>query len=505
MLRDGLSLRSKMVLVFLVPTLLIVLLYGLMAYFSARQGLEDELAERLVAVGSTLSADLSQGVDAEQIARLDATKGRVLARLREKLVRVRERAGVARIVLFDPNFLTLVDTAESTQFGDPAFVVGADRMEIAQTFSGGRSTTSPLFSGADGQLYKTAYVAVLHEGRPVAALAVEAGADNFSLLTDFARALVLLGGLGLVLMAVVSRWFAGLLTRPLNRLVEATRRLAGPVGPGQEAGPAPGGDEIAYLSRSFEEMRQHIEGRDLQMKMMLSGIAHEVRNPLGGMELMLGLLQEDLDRGGRTEEGRHQGEMVRRIRREVDCLGKVVTEFLDFARQQRPTLERFEASRLAQEIAGLLAGELLARECTLEVEVAPPGLELVADREQLRRALLNVVQNACQACGPGGRIRLLADLVDGELGARRIVVEDNGPGMSAELREKVWTPFFTTREKGSGLGLSLVREIVARHGGEVDVSSAVGEGTQVIFVLPFDAGVVGDERPAPSIPEGWLG
>jgi len=263
---------------------------------------------------------------------------------------------------------------------------------------------------------------------------------------------------------------------------------------------APDGDEIAFLGRAFEEMRRSIVGRDHQMQMMLSGIAHEVRNPLGGMELFCGLLAEDL----RSAEGPEADQMldkVAKIQRELDYLDRVVNDFLDFARNVPPDLERFEARALLADIEDLLQGEVGDAGCRLDLSCDPEDVDLTADRQKLRRALINVVRNAYQACGDGGQISVLVQ-TDGP-GARRIVVRDDGPGIPPERIAEVLTPFFTTKEKGSGLGLALSQRILEQHGGELRVESEAGAGTTIEFVLPFDDGLAAAR--AQEVPQGWLG
>jgi nitrogen fixation/metabolism regulation signal transduction histidine kinase len=342
-------------------------------------------------------------------------------------------------------------------------------------------------------------VPITHEGSVVAALGVEASAEYFDLLTNFASVLTVLAILAVFLVVLAGTVFSRRLVRPINQLVGAAQRL----GKGEWEDPVDvraEGDEIAFLAGAFEEMRRDIVSRDRQMQMMLSGIAHEVRNPLGGMELFCGLLAEDLESSEFEGEQTEMLLKVNKIQRELDYLERVVTDFLDFARDIPPDLERFAATELLDDLGDLLDAEIGNAGCAIETEVEPEHLEMTADRQKLRRALINVVRNAYQACGEGGRIRIVAR-ADGP--ARRIIeVVDNGPGISDEKVEEVLTPFYTTKEKGSGLGLALTQRIVEQHGGSLEIDSNEEEGTTVRFVLRFDPDV---EKAAPEVPEGWLG
>ncbi|QDG50657.1 HAMP domain-containing histidine kinase [Persicimonas caeni] len=502
------SLRNKLIGVFLVPTLLIVLVYGFLAYFAARQGLEDELGKRLVAVGQTLSADMSESIEAAQIARLEPSKKRVLERLRDKLRQTREQTEVRRVFLFDRDMKSLVDTRQGVSFGQQLYEVEADRVEVGRTFDTGKPTTSVLFRDEQGTFYKTGYAPITQDGQVIAAIGVEGSAQYFELLRNFASMLTVLGGVGLLLVVVAGTLFSRALVKPVNRLVDAARRLGegdfeAPVADGGDD-TSPGeaaeeGDEIAFLASSFEEMRKNILSRDRQMQMMLSGIAHEVRNPLGGMELFCGLLREDLEEEPDTEETRQKLDKLDKIRRELTYLEKVVKDFLDFARNVPLELERFPAGEFADEVCGLLAGEVDEAGCALSVEV-DDELELSADRERLRRAVINLIRNAYQACDGSGTITLAVSARGDD--TREIAVRDDGPGIPAEKVEEILTPFFTTKEKGSGLGLALTKQIVSQHGGRMEIDSEVGVGTVVRIVIPFDPDVKPVEQ---QIPEGWLG
>lgn len=493
------SLMAKVLTVFAIPTLILVVVYGSLAYFAGSRGLEDELGARLVAIGESISAEMSDDFEAKQIARLDAEKTRTLENLRDRLEAVRERTGVRRIYLFGTDQRSIVDTRDGVAFGDRLYALEADQVELSRTIEGAESSRSVLFTGEDGTRYKTGYAPITLEGEVIAVVGVEGSAEYFAVLNEFATALILVGLLGLLLVIVSGTIFARRLTRPVNRLVEAARRLGrgewdDPVAP-KDADPR--GDEIQFLAHAFDEMRLDVRSRDRQMQMMLSGIAHEVRNPLGGMELFCGLLEEDIRANESDTDRLEKLDKVAKIQRELTYLERVVTDFLDFARDVPLEVERFDAAGFADELGGLLEGEAIDCGLSLVFDVSD-GLELTGDRSKLRRALINVIRNACQAMDDG---RIVVSFT--ERGDDRVIeVADDGPGIPPEALDDILTPFFTTKEKGSGLGLALTRNIIEEHGGQMRIESVVGEGTCVTFELPFDESLRSEGR---EIPEGWLG
>jgi len=233
-------------------------------------------------------------------------------------------------------------------------------------------------------------------------------------------------------------------------------------------------DEIAVLAETLEEMRASLRARDERMQMMLSGIAHEVRNPLGGIELFAGLLREEVS--GDAEKTAH----VARIERELEHLKTVVAQFLEYSRRPPPELARVDCRALLEDVRDVLGKDLADAEvlCTLDVTGAPAAR---ADVNQLRRALLNLGRNAIQATPRGGKVELGAQNGEGRV---RIAVRDSGDGIAAGHLPNIFLPFYTTKEKGTGLGLAFVRDIARDHGGDVTCESTPGHGATFTIELP---------------------
>jgi signal transduction histidine kinase len=193
------------------------------------------------------------------------------------------------------------------------------------------------------------------------------------------------------------------------------------------------------------------------------------------MTLFAGILHDEIEAG--DERRAH----VERIRKELGYLERVVNEFLEFARRPRPELAPVAIDELLAEVAELARTDALA----VGVEVGAPLVASV-DRGQLRRAVLNLARNAVQAGAAAGHtgdgaVTLRASTRAG--GELAIAVWNRGAEIPPEASGKLFEPFYTTREKGTGLGLAFVREIAVDHGGRVEVESAGGETTFTI-VLP---------------------
>jgi signal transduction histidine kinase len=221
-------------------------------------------------------------------------------------------------------------------------------------------------------------------------------------------------------------------------------------------------------------MRKQLAERDAKMQQMLAGIAHEVRNPLAGMTLFADILKDELPA---PDERRSH---VEKIQRELGYLERVVNDFLEYARRPRPELATVPLAELMAEVAQMAS----TPELTIAVEPGGPP-DVQADRAQLRRAWLNLARNAVQAAVAAGHagdavVKLSARTHGGE---HWLSVWNRGKEIAAETSGKLFEPFYTTREKGTGLGLAFVRDIAADHGGRVELVSADGETTFSV-VLP---------------------
>jgi signal transduction histidine kinase len=468
-----------------VPTALALCAFGVLAHEVARHVLEDELGRRL-----GLAAAGAAGMNLpEQLAALGDSDPQSLtySNVRRKLNLARLRFDVRRVTLVSRDLVARGDTEGRIPDGSAAHEFEADRLEMGAAAEGG-PRTSPLFEGHDGLPYKRAYAAISAEGgggavaggrdRVLGFVVVEASADYFVALRVFRRRLLLGGAAALLTTLLVTSLLARRISRPVVDLAVAAERIGR--GELDEPVTATTRDEVGFLARTLDAMRSALKARDERLQMMLAGIAHEVRNPLGGLELYAGLLRDALaDQPERLDE-------LRRIDRELNYLKRVVNEFLDYARRPALNVTVVAVADLFKEVVELASSEHLRISA-----VAPAGLAVRADELQLRRALINLANNAVAAAlqahpAGGAQVELRAEGPDNIEGAARIriQIDDNGRGVAADLRERIFTPFFTTREKGTGLGLAFVKEIIADHGAEMRVGSSPSGGARFEFELP---------------------
>jgi len=228
--------------------------------------------------------------------------------------------------------------------------------------------------------------------------------------------------------------------------------------------------DLTDLRRAEQELRR--ADRLAELGALAAQLAHEVRNPLAAMRGSAQLLAENAP----PEAERLAGILTR----EADRLDALVGDFLAFARPPAPVRRSCDLDDLLRQTVDLLATDPLATGVSLEV--TPGGLAAEVDADQIRQVLLNLLRNALAAAGKGGRVRAFFSRVDG---LTRIHVWDSGGSISTADLPHIFEPFFTKRQGGTGLGLSTVHSIVRAHGGEIQVTSSPGQGTE--FVVGFAA------------------
>ena len=226
-----------------------------------------------------------------------------------------------------------------------------------------------------------------------------------------------------------------------------------------------------------ETMIEHQKGQQA-----LGGLAHEIRNPLTAINARLYSLQRALS----EESAEHHDADV--IRSEIDRLDRIVNDYLKLARPAEPRLVTLKSGELLDEVRDLLGPDLQRKEIALKVDSGQDG-SFRGDPQQLKQVLINLVQNAAEAIGHDGAITLRSRhgkvrLKDQRTQAVLIEVEDTGPGIPPDVQEKLFDPFFSTKEHGTGLGLPIAARILEKHQGTLQFETRVGRGTVFRVVLP---------------------
>ncbi|CAG0979849.1 two-component system, NtrC family, sensor kinase [Methylophilaceae bacterium] len=264
------------------------------------------------------------------------------------------------------------------------------------------------------------------------------------------------------------------LTDFANRFIRSPSNLRPPAG-----GPA----EINTMSKAFAQMIEDLERSNAHLTRaaklavvgeMAAAMSHEVRTPLG---ILRSSAQVLLREPSLTREGR---EVCGFIISETERLNKLVSTLIDTARPRQPEFRPADIAELTQQAVAMLRVQAEKKSIALTLETADPVM-IACDSEQIMQVLLNLLLNAIQILPNGGKIQVSVRQVGNNAEIR---VADNGPGIPPEQREQVFDPFFTQRAGGIGLGLAVVRQIVAAHHGEIIVGESAMKGAEFRLLLP---------------------
>jgi signal transduction histidine kinase len=327
------------------------------------------------------------------------------------------------------------------------------------------------------------------DGKTVAiveAAVSDGGADAVVWNVTVKAALVAAGAIGIVV--VIGLFVARRTARDLDRLGEGARRAAH--GDLDHRVQVRSADEVGEVANAFNLMMEDLKTakerlviaeRIAAWQEIARRLAHEIKNPLTPIQMAMDTLRKSWKKQ-HPQFGEIVEESTTTVLEEADRLKHIVTEFSDFARMPKPELVRVDLNDVVRSSLALYQG-------TIATELDPRAPALDADKNQLNQMLLNLVENARDAIGSrdGGRIVVSTKLAGDRA---QIVVEDNGPGVPGELKDKVFAPYFTTKldKGGTGLGLAIVHRIVSDHGGRITIGDAAGGGARFTIELPLRDG-----------------
>ena len=404
------------------------------AYGGVRTALEAEFGRRLETLARTAASQVS-AADLRD-AQLMGEDGSGYLALQVLLEELRSSTGLAAAAALDSTGAALYDTRGPEHHHEMSRLDTLAHGSLAQALAG-RPSVTPIYRVA-GQELRAGLATIRGDGHVAGVVAVESRVDYLAVLDGFRRTLLLatsLSALGIAVLALV-------IIRVVGSAAALERRLSR-------------AENLAAMGR------------------LTATLAHEIKNPLAiirGSAQRLGKLDPKAERWARS------------VVEETDRLTRTVGRYLQFARGETGPTGPGDVAQALNETLDLLEGEFRARRANLDRPTgAPASLPVRLDNESLKQVFLNLMLNALEAVGEGGRLAVaIAERRD------RIEVSfaDNGPGIPAETLRQLGNPFITTKARGSGLGLFLSRRLVRSGGGELVIDSAVGRGTTCTVRLP---------------------
>jgi len=303
-------------------------------------------------------------------------------------------------------------------------------------------------------------------------------------------AALFVGGAGILVAILLSNWAAGRVTRPIEQLAEAAREVA--AGNLSTRVDITSSDEIGDLAQAFNRMTTDLleqkerlvqTERVAAWRELARRLAHELKNPLFPLQLTV----ENLIRARQQNPQMFDEifpESSSTLLAEISNLKAIIGRFGEFSRMPQPVFERIDLNQLVQGVARLFqaqfrASEVTAIHCQLDLDPSLPPI--AADPQLLHRALSNLVLNAMDAMPTGGTLALRTrPAPDGAT----LEVSDSGIGLSSEECDRIFTPYYTSKQHGTGLGLAIVQSVISDHHGKIGVRSQANQGTTFLIELP---------------------
>ena len=297
-----------------------------------------------------------------------------------------------------------------------------------------------------------------------------------------------IAGLGIIFAVLASLWIAARISRPIEELARAAGQVA--AGDWETRVEIRSLDEVGALARSFNNMvRQLAEQRDRLVQTervaawreLARRLAHELKNPLMPLQITV----ENMVRAKKLPKKQFDevfAESAATLQAEIENLKTIVGRFSDFSKLPKPQAVEMDARETVRRVVKLYGPALEEKHIELGTAISAEPLPILGDSELLHRALSNLVLNAMDAMPEGGTLTVSAVRAK-EMA--RISVADTGAGLTPEECERLFTPYYTTKQHGTGLGLAIVQSVIADHNGTIAVESVEGGGARFVIGLPL--------------------
>ncbi|GAB4373923.1 MAG: hypothetical protein Kow0042_18140 [Calditrichia bacterium] len=447
----GLSLRSRIIIIFTVITVLLVFFMLRVSYYTVREIYLNQVSDQ----SALLVRLISHGLDSKYLPYLEPgmEEGQAHAYYFLYLKNQAEMLELTRAFIFNRNLQVLVDggNSSSPHSPDPALVM--NRFEITQLAPGETGSSLP-FKGEDGGWYMWVFTNL--DGQYF--LGAQVDASRLARIDRLSLIFWGIGFLGVVLTGLAGLWLASSLSRPIQALVSYSQAL----GKGDFSASIPSQirGELSVLAAALDKMRNDLKRTHQEKEEILAQIAHEIRNPLGGMELLSGLIKEEVRGNPKAEE------YAGKILKEIGGLKQLISAYLSYSRPMPASPQWVDVHAEVEEIRKLFQKSLSAKKADWVFQ--GNCRKVWFDPHQFKQILLNLVGNSLDVLPDRGRIEIR---VSENEKYWEIEIGDTGPGISSEQLMRVFEPFYSTKSNGSGLGLAICRKLCAENNATISVQN----------------------------------
>ncbi len=452
--------KVRIIIIFCVVTLIIVVLMSIVSYNYTRSLYLNQLSEEV----NVVTKMLSEQIDKKYLDVLSL--GTPTKSTRDYFRNIFNRSGSklhSEIFIFNKNFNTVVnsDTGIAAGTFEPRLLINQkDIFEL----SPGEGTASIPFKGNDGKWYMWGFYRL----KPDYWLAVRESATRLQKVEELST-IFWSFGLGGVILTIVLGWLvARSITKPVNKLVEFSTGI----GKGNFDTPMPGKmhGEIGTLARAMENMKDSLAKNQKEKEELLAQIAHEIRNPLGGIELLANLTKEDLQK-----ENKDTG-YLNKILKEVHQLKMLITSYLNYSRPIKTNPVEVDLTKFSKEIENIFNKQLKSKDTKLLFDC--PINKILFDENHLRQVIINLVSNSLESISEKGKIEIYTRIRDHSW---EIGIKDNGSGIAVDNLKSIFNPFFTTKKEGTGLGLAICKKLCSENKAELIAKNNSDKGSTFII------------------------
>ncbi len=450
-MKHGLSLKSRIILVFSLISITLVGLSARLGYVTVKHIYLRQLKDQV----NLLSKVLAEQLDIRFLDYVEPEVDNLAATYyRKSLKSLAGKMQFSKAFIFDSSLTILVgDTALASVSG-----LYLNQRDIYRLKPNQTGLSSP-FKSSDGHWYLWAYYRISNQYY----LGLQEAANQLSYMDELAH---IFAGIGLIALIVVvlAGWFlARTLTKPIDRMVAFSEQI----GQGQFRARPPHNikGELTILRDSLLHMRDALLQRDEEKEHILAQIAHEIRNPLGGIELLAGLVREDV------EPGSKQDAYIQKILKEVQGLKSQLNAYLNYSRPAVPHIREVSVRDIVQEVKNSYFGLLERKNIRLGTEIKTDTV--LFDRQHLKQVISNLVANSIEAIGRDGHITV-GTFRNGY--STYLTLSDDGPGIGEQDPEKIFEPFYTGKPEGTGLGLAICNKLCRENNARISVKNNEEKG-----------------------------
>lgn len=438
--------KTRIIFTFAAISILLVLLMSRGSYYFVKDLYMQQLEDQLNIISNVLTEDL----DFKMIELLDLGKPTSsLTKYLETTLNKRSFEEFQSDIFVFDNTLEINYSAQNPRstMEHPELGLFADEIELLGL---NEKMTSTPFLGVDDQWYLFSFNRIGNNTY----LGIKALAVNFNKIEEFDNLFWLLGLIGIIIIVIISWFLANSITKPIDRLVE----FSSAIGDNKLEIRAPENmkGELGILNKAMDMMRNNILRNQKDREKMLAQIAHEIRNPLGGIELLAGLTKEDLLKNNLPY---HYQE---KILNEVSGLKVLISSYLNYSKPSPANPEVVDLESLVNDVTNSTQSKLNSKNIDLRTRIDLGHIKF--DKDQLKHILINLIINAADAVDNSGSIEISTWA---ENGFSIIAVRDNGCGIPDQDTEKLFELFYTTKKDGVGLGLAISKKYCLENNSEL--------------------------------------